>query len=95
MASASWNESSFKCRDTSIPESVEIDLVCAKEDLSQVWWFGHLPGFEMAFLFHKILLKVAFAQQLKGVLILIWFCSNFVLSFVQTEDASSQLEAVL
>eukprot|EP00795_Rhopilema_esculentum_P002427 gene2427-18080_t len=35
MASASWNESSFKCRDTSIPESVEIDLVCAKEDLSQ------------------------------------------------------------
>ncbi len=36
MASATWDESSFKYRDISVPESVEIDVVCAKEDLCQV-----------------------------------------------------------
>ena len=36
MASASWNESSFRWRDISIPESVAIDVVCAKEDVFQV-----------------------------------------------------------
>ena len=36
MASASWNESSFKWKDISVPESVEIDVVCAKEDMFQV-----------------------------------------------------------
>ena len=36
MASATWDESSVKFRDISIPESVEIEVVCAKEDLSQV-----------------------------------------------------------
>ena len=36
MASMSWNDSSFELKDVSIPQSVDIDVVCAKEDMSQV-----------------------------------------------------------
>ena len=36
MASASWTDSTFGWKDISIPESVEIDIVCAKEDMYQV-----------------------------------------------------------
>ena len=36
MASATWDESLSNYRDISIPESFDIDVVCAKEDLSQV-----------------------------------------------------------
>lgn len=36
MASASWDETFFKWKDISVPESIDIDIVCAKEDMFQV-----------------------------------------------------------